>query len=671
MPQPIYVLDLARTFPEIPHIAQSTNEAEGRPLAALTMVSAYLLSGQKLEGCMAGLTPAQIHEELDLGCRDLGTRLDFVFRWADSLRLPPEYTLTAEQLRDCIIHEVKGPGYSLRNYQRAAAAWHAARMGSVSTMGCGVGKSATGTAAAIGAVRLGNCSNKRCQIVAPYNALSTWRKFLPDLRETFEEVHLTSVDSLHHLRGLSADDGGAIIFDEVHRCKNLDSNRTTEAHRLRSRFEWCIGLTGSMLHTGCGNCLSIFDLVCPGLSRFTNPDYLGQMCDAIEYKTFRRRGRKVEVKKLGIPGEVNLEAFTEYTRRAAFSLSLDSPAVKSEVFVPKQQQVIVDSWIKPQWVLDLQTTWKARHAAENNLPVGDPILETACPFKWIPDMPDVRAAASVTLAIYEENCEELVRTVRELYGHTEVEDVAQAREIVAKMCARDKENKDLKKLAKLGGLPELASVLYCMRVEGRFDRIPEHIIVTDPKTGAKRATVRWRYAPGTTAENPGYGVKFDWLREQLEDMRERKDCFVVGCAYVETFDMACKLVEEMGITYRAIRGGVKSSDREKFIDEFQDGKVDVMVVQQVAGSESITLTRAADSVLLDHWVSPDCYTQYQARTRRVGQVRETCHYDLAFGDYQGEQVARLRRGESFDEHVRHRIETAMTDVVMQHFGAVA
>jgi hypothetical protein len=81
-----------------------------------------------------------------------------------------------------------------------------------------------------------------------------------------------------------------------------------------------------------------------------------------------------------------------------------------------------------------------------------------------------------------------------------------------------------------------------------------------------------------------------------------------------------------------------------------------MVVQQKAGSMSMTLTRAATSFLVDHTWSPIDYSQYLARTHRKGQKRPCEHYNLVFGLAQRTIVSGLERGEAFDTNSRASLE---------------
>jgi SNF2 family DNA or RNA helicase len=149
------------------------------------------------------------------------------------------------------------------------------------------------------------------------------------------------------------------------------------------------------------------------------------------------------------------------------------------------------------------------------------------------------------------------------------------------------------------------------------------------------------------------GCKIQWLEKLL---LSSSSPLVVGARSVNTLDMVQGMLVKNGLSYRLIRGGINSNTRTDSIQEFQDDKVRVMLLQQVAGSESVTLTNACNSVLIDHDWSAITYTQFLARTCRRGQTKECNHYDLVLGPFQTAILQKLRAGERFDDETRTQIE---------------
>jgi len=636
---PVYVFDPGLVFPEIygigPHkTRQSTVDAD-RKIAALTLVVAYLLSGQRLPGVLADMPPAQIHEELLAGCEDLNVDIDRVFGWAESLLIPPEATLAPRDLHFVPTHS--SLGFTLHPYQRETAAWSAFRKGSVLALGCGTGKTITAIAAAVTAAATGQCSTTRCAIVAPINAMGSWERNRADLEAVFKQVVLISVDSLHHYEFLDPSPGGALIVDEVHRLKNGGdgsvkdgARRTRMAHRVRRCFEWSIGLTGTFLHTGAGGVLSVLDLACPGLSRYTDQWAYGRAFASIVRKKIGRIHRR----SLTIPPEEAKPAFVTYLERGVRSLSFASPEVTATIALPGQTKTLIDTFEKPPWLRECEAT----------VPEGT--------FLWAPTASLSLFMGALAVAMQAEGEAELLEAVPEAKDVTEAVELLTLR--LNDPFTEPTAMKEYVRLIKLRGMPIMARLLPASLRFGRFDQVIEKI-TTIGKDETKSTTYRFRYGPGHDRKNPGIGPKLAWVFQWLD---EHPDEPLVLAADGRATVQACSdELTRRGIDHRIIRGGVDYRDRMAFEADFDTGKFRVMLCQQVAGSESISLVRASTSIIVDAANSPIPYTQFLARTCRQGQNRECEHYDLAFNQIQVEWIARLIRGEEFDAAARARLET--------------
>jgi SNF2 family DNA or RNA helicase len=219
-------------------------------------------------------------------------------------------------------------------------------------------------------------------------------------------------------------------------------------------------------------------------------------------------------------------------------------------------------------------------------------------------------------------------------------------EVLEELLRRSPDDEELLERAKKRkGLPTFFACIQSALKLGRFDVIIERVGDGD---------FRFLYAPGSDVFNPAPGPKIKWVEEWLVENPEEP--LVLAAQGVPTIDGCAKMLEKHGISYRLIRGGVEPEDRVKFNDEFQDGKVRVMLVQQLAGSESIDLTRASTSMLVDHDLSPITYTQFLHRTNRQGQDEECDHIDMSFCQFQTTQIKRLIDGELFDAQAREVVE---------------
>lgn len=603
---PTYTYDLNRVWPEVPHRVQTTSDAS-RGLAAMTLTLAYVAGGGWFRGSLAeDLTVEKYYAELKQFLLEEAVPEQRVLEWAKSILIDPLDTMTAEELDEYVPKTMPEVGIALHGYQRRVAAWAAKRMGWIAALSCGTGKTVTAWAATEAARRMGRCSSNRCYIVCPKNAIGTWKPYARSFEKNFDEVAVLSVDSAHRYQNVS-DEGGAIIFDEVHRCKNVEARRTRAAFGMRKRFDFCSCLTGTFLHTGPDGVVAIQDLAVPGLSRVTNLWNFGEMFNCIATKKVGRRQRRSIV----IPPESHFDAFVRYLNRGVISLSFASAEVREAVKLPGQTQHLIDTFPKPEWVRELEQN--------EDLEVF-----------WIPDIEDDNEAfAYVALAI-----------------QTELMEMAEAGELFTK----DGEKIEVDDV----GLPHFSLVFTEACREGRYDRVPVRRINADGS-----AQLLWVYAPGSDRKNPAPGPKLTELGLWLD--LNADEPALLGAASTGAKEMIIRLLEERKRDYRLIDGHTPTKKRQGFVDEFQDGKVDYMVVQQKAGSESITLTRSSYTHLVDHSWSPIDYSQYLARTCRTGQDRECDHFDYAFTGIQAAMIARLIRGERFDTQVRAELERIVNE----------
>ncbi len=625
---PIYRFDPSLAFPELGSCAQSTADATVKS-AGLSLTLAYLLSGNKFRGSLEHLTIDEIYHEIDAACFDLQIDIERVTAWAQSILIPPE--IPGDD--SFVPRRIDCKGFNLHPYQIKSAAWSAHRMGTVSALGCGVGKTATAVAAALAAARMGRCNKERCYIICPLNAMGTWEAYYKELEKEFEQVYIVSCDSLHKYKAIERAPGGAAIFDEVHRLKNHGAFRTGHAHEMRNAFEWAICLTGTLLHTGAEGVMSVLDLACPGLARFMDKWKFGEKFKCIIEKKVGKRKRHA----LGIPGMAVREDFVCYLMRGVWSRSNESEDVKTAFVIPGQNKLRIDSWERPDWVrkLDDEHVVAFRETAEKNgakLTYSDEEIRLSdSPYIWIPEVskiPDLLGMTAVALM------------------HQEQEAWDQLVALVGPEQAGPKP-----------GLPSFAAVFQNVSKLGRHDVIIKRTVDSE----GKPIDYHFVYAPESSALEPAPGPKPKWVMQWLQ---ENPEPVVIGAMSVPTIDAMQYLLKKEGIDYRLIRGGVSKEDRTEFIEGFQDGKFRVMLLQQVAGSESVTLTRAAVSILMDHDWSPITYTQFIARTCRQGQTQECDHYDLVFNELQHQIVQRLLRGEAFDAEARAQIEQTFNALML-------
>ena len=583
-------------FPEVPSKVQSSANM-GRPVASLALYTAFILSGCERRGLLGEASNEYLAKGIEDSCRELNIQPERLMAWSDSLLIPPSANFTPEEMRQYLPSKIGK--YTLRPYQFSRAAWGAFRLGTIFALGCGLGKTLTSIAAAIGAASAGRCSFERLHIYCPANAIGVWSRHLDFLKNWFNEVHIISHDMAHKAVSTPVTPGGALIIDEVHKLKNEVSRRSDAMLRIRAAFQWCVCLTGTLLHAGPAGMLAVQDIALPGGGRFFNEWSFGEAFDCImKVKIGSKTKRKVVM-----PPEHMQAAFVEYMSRMVTSLSIDSPEVAACVQWPGRTHIVLDTFEEPDWVGELRKRLLS--------------LNSSNAVYWIPDCFTRKLEVPMVAAYIQA--------------------------LSAELDLRDK-----------NGLPTLADGMRTQAAlarEGRLDRVVIKEMVT-----AETHTCKFVYAPGTSKDTPGFGPKFKALDDWFTEHPDEK--LVLSAVGKTTIDLCIRYLQERGYPFRVIRGGTPSKDRTTFVEEFQedDNNVLVMVVQQEAGSEAISLTKACFSILMDHSWKPWCYTQFIHRTYRDGQTRDVEHIDMTFGRFQEYVLKRIARGEAFDADVRREIE---------------
>jgi SNF2 family DNA or RNA helicase len=231
-------------------------------------------------------------------------------------------------------------GFELDPYQLDTAVRIQAG-GGVMALGCGLGKTLTAVAAAL--LRTPKIANpvegkpeySTLLIVCPLNAIPTWKPMVPWLRTHFEQVLISSQDSLHKLKGLNPSDSSCVIFDEAHGFGAWSAQRTKLAHFIRWQFTIGICLTGTLLHAGPEKVLSILDLAVPGAALFSNKYEFGRKFECLVSKMIGARS-VIAVER--VPKSMH-EEFQNYLDTIVVCKNKHSPDVVQSITIPDQMIV--------------------------------------------------------------------------------------------------------------------------------------------------------------------------------------------------------------------------------------------------------------------------------------------------------------------------------------------
>lgn len=111
-------------------------------------------------------------------------------------------------------------------------------------------------------------------------------------------------------------------------------------------------------------------------------------------------------------------------------------------------------------------------------------------------------------------------------------------------------------------------------------------------------------------------AKVDDLVDLLEEMGE--DPLVVGAVSRQLIELAGKKLEQLKIPHGYVTGAYTPEERRLAVDNFQAGRIRVILVTLGAGAEGITLTRADTLLFMQEDFSEVNNKQFEDRIHRIG-----------------------------------------------------
>ena len=125
-------------------------------------------------------------------------------------------------------------------------------------------------------------------------------------------------------------------------------------------------------------------------------------------------------------------------------------------------------------------------------------------------------------------------------------------------------------------------------------------------------------------ENPvleGRSGKLELLDELLDTILSEDGAVLVFTQYVAMAKLLKRHLDDRKVSNQLLHGGTAVKQREKMVDKFQDGDVDVFLLSLKAAGTGLNLTRADHVIHFDRWWNPAVEEQATDRAHRIGQTR--------------------------------------------------
>ncbi|MGC4089794.1 MAG: DEAD/DEAH box helicase [Polyangiaceae bacterium] len=145
---------------------------------------------------------------------------------------------------------------------------------------------------------------------------------------------------------------------------------------------------------------------------------------------------------------------------------------------------------------------------------------------------------------------------------------------------------------------------------------------------------------GEVEASAKYQLFFELLERQLAEGRR----ILVFSQFTRMLALLSEGLRQRGIDFVEITGATQN--RQRAVDRFQQGEVDVFLISLKAGGTGLNLTRADTVIHYDPWWNAAAQSQATDRAYRIGQTCPVFVYDLIVAGSVEERMLRLQQKKS-------------------------
>ncbi|WP_459501886.1 DEAD/DEAH box helicase [Bacillus sp. C1] len=117
-------------------------------------------------------------------------------------------------------------------------------------------------------------------------------------------------------------------------------------------------------------------------------------------------------------------------------------------------------------------------------------------------------------------------------------------------------------------------------------------------------------------------MKTQTLMDLIENIKDQNESCLIFTQYIGMGNMLQKILEEkFGQRVLFLNGSVPKMERDKMIEQFQNGTYDIFILSLKAGGTGLNLTAANHVIHYDRWWNPAVENQATDRAYRIGQKR--------------------------------------------------
>jgi len=153
-----------------------------------------------------------------------------------------------------------------------------------------------------------------------------------------------------------------------------------------------------------------------------------------------------------------------------------------------------------------------------------------------------------------------------------------------------------------------------------------HIVVLDALLKLRQVCCDPRLVKLESAQKVRQSAKLTLLMELLPEMVEEGRRILLFSQFTSMLSLIEDELKNAGIAYVKLTG--RTRDREKPVQQFQDGEIPLFLISLKAGGVGLNLTRADTVIHYDPWWNPAVERQATDRAHRIGQQQAVFVYKL-------------------------------------------
>ena len=140
----------------------------------------------------------------------------------------------------------------------------------------------------------------------------------------------------------------------------------------------------------------------------------------------------------------------------------------------------------------------------------------------------------------------------------------------------------------------------------------------------------------------GSSAKLEACLELIRQSIDGGHKLLLFSQFTSMLDIICQKLDNEGIAFHRIDGGVSKEKRMQMVDSFANDDVPVFCISLKAGGTGLNLTAADIVIHYDPWWNQAAQDQATDRTHRIGQTKTVNVYELIAQDTIEERIQKIK-----------------------------